>query len=145
MEKLYRLKDALMDSLGELDTLKGGKLKMPELEAINYITDTIKNIDKICMLEEDGGYSGAGDWDAHINGTYGHSQRNDRRYSRGGGSSYNNESSYANRGKHYVRGHYSYADGKDEVMKHLEKAMDSATETKEREAIERAIKIVENA
>ena len=42
MEQLYRLKDALMDSLEELDTLKGGQLKMNELEAINYITDTIK-------------------------------------------------------------------------------------------------------
>ncbi len=31
------------------------------------------------------------------------------------------------------------------TMEHLEKAMDSATEPKEREAIERAMKIIESA
>lgn len=144
MEQLYRLKDALMDSLEELDTLKGGQLKMNELEAINYITDTVKNIDKICMLEEDGGYSEGGNWNASIDGTYGNSRRNDRRYSRNG-ESYNNGSSYANRGKHWVRGHYSRADAKEMTMEHLEKAMNSATEPKEREAIERAMKIIESA
>ncbi len=141
MENLYKLKDALMDSLEELDTLKGGKLKMSELEALNYITDTIKNIDKICMLEEDDGYSGAGNWDARIGGTYGNSLRNDRRHH----EDYGNETSYANRGKHLVRGHYSYDGGKEVVMKHLEKAMDSAAGNKEREAIERAMEIIENA
>lgn len=143
MEQLYRLKDALMDSLEELDTLKGGQLKMNELEAINYITDTIKNIDKICMLEEDGGYSEGGNWNASIDGTYGNSRRSGRGYSRND-ESYNNGSSYANRGKHYVRGHYSRADAKEMTMKHLEKAMNSATEPKEREAIERAMKIIES-
>lgn len=136
MEHLYKLKDALMDALYELDTIKGGKLKMGELEAINYITDTIKNIDKICMLEdEDGGYSGAGNWEARINGDYGNSRRSDRRY--------DNESSYANRGKHWVRGHYSRADGKEMTMKHLEKAMEAATDREERKAIEKAMETIE--
>ncbi len=143
MEQLYRLKDALMDSLEELDTLKRNQLQMNELEAINYITDTIKNIDKICMLEEDGGYSEGGNWNASIDGTYGNSRRNDRRYSRDG--NYDGDSSYANRGKHWVCGHYSRADAMEMTMKHLEKAMDSASDNKEREAIERAIKIIESA
>ena len=56
-----------------------------DLETVHKLTDTIKNIDKICALEEDGGYSEAGDWEGD--------------YGRG--------SSYANRSKHYVRGHYS--------------------------------------
>lgn len=137
MEHLYKLKDALMDSLEELETVKSGRLKMSELEAINYLTDTIKNIDKICMLEEEGGYSGVGEWDAHIGGTYGNSRRNDRRY--------DDESSYANRGKPLVRGHYSRNDSKEMTMRHLEKAMDSATDPKEREAIEKAMRLVENA
>lgn len=144
MEQLYRLKDALMDSLEELDTLKRSQLQMNELEAINYITDTIKNIDKICMLEEDGGYSEGGNWNASIDGTYGNSRKSGRGYSRNS-ESYNNGSSYANRGKHYVRGHYSRADAKEMTMEHLEKAMNSATEPKEREAIERAMKIIESA
>ena len=137
MEHLYKLKDALMDALYDLDTVKSGKLKMGELEALNYITDTIKNVDKICMLKEDEGYSGAGAWEAHINGDYGNSRRNDRRY--------DHESSYANRGKHLVRSHYSRADGKEMTMKHLEKAMESATDRKEREVIEKAMEIIENA
>jgi len=59
-----------------------------DLEVIHKLTDTIKNIDKICMLEEEGGYSqDGGDGASYGGGTYG------------------NGSSYANRGKHYVRGH----------------------------------------
>ena len=54
-----------------------------DLELVHKLTDTIKNIDKICALEEDGGYSEAGDYE---------------------GASYGRGSSYANRGKHYVRG-----------------------------------------
>ena len=64
-----------------------GELGAGDLELAHKLTDTIKNIDKICALEEDGGYSEAGDWE--------------------GRGSYNRGSSYANRGKHYVRGHYS--------------------------------------
>lgn len=132
MEHLYKLKDALMDSLEELDTIKNGKLKMNELEALNYITDTIKNIDKIFMLEdEDGGYSGAGAWEAHINGDYGNSRRNDHRY--------DNKSSYANRGKHYVRGHYSRADGKEHMISKLEDMLDDVDNDRVKSAIHKVI------
>ena len=95
------------------------------------------------MLEEDGGYSEGGNWNASIDGTYGNSRRNDRRYSRDG--NYDGDSSSANRGKHWVCGHYSRADAMEMTMKHLEKAMDSASDNKEREAIERAMKIIESA
>ena len=96
------------------------------------LTDTIKNIDKICALEEDGGYSEAGDWEGD--------------YGRG--------SSYANRSKHYVRGHYSrdgrggysrdgrmggYSrhDAKEAMMEQARDMMESATSEHEREAIRR--------
>lgn len=122
MERLYKLKDSLMDSLNEFDTVKGGRLKMGELESLNLVTDTIKNIDKICMLEEDG-------------------------YSQDGGYS------YANRGKHYVRGHYSrdgggrgrgmgrsgvsYGSGRDEMMEHLYMMEESADNDRDREMVRR--------
>ena len=61
-----------------------------DLEVAHKITDTIKNIDKICMLEDGEGYSEAVD-----------------------GMDYGRGSSYANRGKHYVRGHYSRDGGMD--------------------------------
>jgi len=144
MEKLYDLKESLMEGLKQFDTIKEGHLKMGELEALNLLTDTVKNVDKICMLEDGGGYSEAVDGDG---------------YGRG--------SSYANRGKHYVRGHYSRdgrggnmgdgyssrrdsrgrysrGDGRSEMMEHLEMAMDSAT-NEDRETIKRFMRQLENA
>jgi len=140
MKKLYDLKDTLMDSLDQFDTIKEGRLKMGKLEALNLLTDTVKNVDKICMLEDGEGYSEAVDGDG---------------YGRG--------ASYANRGKHYVRGHYSrdsgmdggyssrrdgrgrYSrnDGRSEMMEHLEMALDSAT-PQDRENIKRFIRELEN-
>lgn len=123
MEKLYDLKDKLCEELEEF--ARKQEMGAGDLEVIHKLTDTIKNIDKICMLEEGDGYSEAVD-----------------------GGDYGRGSSYANRGKHYVRGHYSrdggmngystrrrdgrgrYSreDGRSEMMEHLEMAMDSATE-----------------
>lgn len=139
MEKLYDLKDKLCEELEEF--ARKQEMGAGDLEVIHKLTDTIKNIDKICMLEEEGGYSEAVD-----SGDYG----------RG--------SSYANRGKHYVRGHYSrdggmngystrrrdsrgrYSreDGRSEMMEHLEMAMDSATE-QDRDTIKRFMRQLENA
>lgn len=74
---------------------------------------------------------------------------------RDGGSSYNRGSSYANRGKHYVRGHYSrdgysnegrgsrggYSrhDAKEAMMEQMEMLMEQAGSEREREAIRRCI------
>lgn len=138
MEKLYKIKDALIQELDKSDTARTGELKGGELGTLHQLTDTIKNIDKICMLEEEAGYSEAMDMD------------NDG-YGRG--------SSYANRGQHYVRGHYSrdgyssrrdsrgrYSrdDGRSAMMEHLEMAMDAATE-QDRETIKRFMRQMENA
>ncbi len=130
------LKDKLHEELEKIEHKPS--LSAGDLEAAHKLTDTIKNIDKICMLEEEAGYSEAMDMD---NGGYG----------RG--------SSYANRGQHYVRGHYSrdgyssrrdsrgrYSrdDGRSAMMEHLEMAMDAATE-QDRETIKRFMRQMENA
>ncbi len=81
MKALYELKDKLQDELDEI--ARKPEMGAGDLELVHKLTDTIKNIDKICALEEDGGYSEAGDYE---------------------GASYGRGSSYANRGKHYVRG-----------------------------------------
>lgn len=81
------------------------------------------------------------------------------------GSESSSGSSYAKRGKHYVRGHYSrdggmdrggyssrrdsrgrYSqdDGRSEMMEHLEMAMDTATD-QDRETIKRFMRQLENA
>lgn len=127
MKVLYDLKETYMRGLEELDTVKEGRLKMGELEAANLITDTIKNIDKICMLEEDDGYSRAGEWEADIRGNYGHGSSNrmhrdsDGRFSRDGEMSH--------------RRGYSRNGGKNDMMEHLKRAMDSATTEQQRSEI----------
>lgn len=140
MKSLYELKDKLHDELEEI--ARKPEMGAGDLELAHKLTDTIKNIDKICMLEEGEGYSEAVD-----------------------GGDYGRGSSYANRGKHYVRGHYSrdggmdrggystrrdsrgrYSqdDGRSEMMEHLEAALDSATE-QDREDIRRFMRKLEQA
>lgn len=144
-DKLNDLKKKLWSELYELSEKR--EMGAGDLELAHKLTDTIKNINKICMLEDDG-YSNADEWEADMRGNYG----------RG--------SSYANRGKHYVRGHYSrdergmdddgysgrrdsrgrYSrdDGRSKMMEHLEKAMDAATD-EDRETIKRFMHKIENA
>ncbi len=136
MDALYDLKNMLCDELDEI--AKKPEMSAGDLETVHKLTDTIKNIDKICMLEEDGEYSRTGDWEMEGRGTYG------------------SGNSYANRGKHYVRGHYSrerrdnrgrYSrDGaKDRMMEHLDEMMREAGSEKEREAIRYCMSQLENA
>lgn len=136
MEYMYELKDKLCKELDEI--ARKPEMGAGDLEIIHKLTDTIKNLDKIEMLE-DGGYSQAG--------------------YRDGGSSYNRGSSYANRGKHYVRGHYSrdgysnegrgsrggYSrhDAKEAMMEQMEMLMDQADSEREREAIRRCMSQLE--
>ena len=91
-----------------------------DLEVIHKLTDTIKNIDKICMLEEEGGYSQE---DGQDGGGYNRGGRNTRRDS---------------------RGRYSRDDGRSEMMEHLEMALDSASD-QDRETIKRFMRQLENA
>ena len=135
MDYMHELKEKLCDELEEI--ARKGEFSAGDLEAVHKLTDTIKNIDKIDMLEEDGGYSQAGDWEARGN------------YSRDG---YNRGSSYANRGKHYVRGHYSRdgrmysrGDAKEHMMMELQEAMNAASSEREREIIRRCMNQLETA
>ena len=130
MKALYELKEMLCR---ELDELAGkGEMSVGDLDLVHKLTDTVKNIDKIMMLEEDGGYSRAGGWEAR--GTYG-------RYNDGG-------SSYAHRGKHYVRAHYSRDDGYsrhcESLLEELEGLRDNANTQTERDMIQRLIDEMKN-
>ena len=131
MEYMHELKDKLCDELDEI--ARKPEMGAGDLELVHKLTDTIKNIDKICALEEEGGYSETGDLEG----------------------AYNRGSSYANRGKHYVRGHYSrdgysmegrgnrggYSshDAKEAMMEQMEMLMEQAGSEREREAIRRCI------
>ena len=67
------------------------KLNLADLDAVHKLTDTIKNIGKIEMLEDGGA-----------------DEYSEARYPRRGGYAYDDGgNSYARGGRHYVRGHYS--------------------------------------
>lgn len=137
MRDLYELKETLMDSLEDFDTLKSGELKMGELEALNYLTDTIKNIDKICLLEEDGEYSQAGDYemDGRRGGGRGGDYSSRRGGGRGGRSNYDGGSSYRRGQRRDSMGRYSRDGGKEDMMEHIDMMMEEAPDERTRELI----------
>lgn len=126
MKTMYELKDMLCEELDESG--KKGEMSAGDLETIHKLTDTIKNIDKIAMLE-DGGYSRDadyprdGDWSANMRGNYGRGN------------------SYARRGSHYVRGHYSRDDGREAIVQRMEEMLRDA-EGRDRETIQRCIELM---
>ena len=144
IDQLYELCETLEKDLKKTNEKlrkSGGELSGPDLEYVDKLTHSLKSIKGvICMMEEDGGgYSQAGNWEAmgRMNGTY------------GGGNS------YANRGEHYVRGHYSRASRRDSRGRYirdggysragdfrdmLEEAMESAPDEHIRMKLERIMK-----
>lgn len=133
MDYMHELKEKLCDELEEI--AKKGELGAGDLEIVHKLTDTIKNIDKIEIMKEDGGYSQAGDWE--MRGTYdrGSSYRRKRdsmgRYSRDG-MGYRDGRMMPNR-------MYSRAEAKDHMMDELEEAMAAATTDREKDIIKRAM------
>lgn len=128
MKHLDALKDMLCEELEEIT--RKGDLSAGDLDTAHKLTDTIKNIDKIQMLE-DGDYSRTGEWEADTRGTYGK------------GGDYRRGNSYANRGRHYVRGHYSRNDGRDRMIADIEDMMRDAT-GEERDIYKRAADLLRN-
>lgn len=131
MDYMHELKEKLCDELEEI--ANKGELGAGDLEIIHKLTDTIKNLDKIGMLED--GYSQAGDWEIE-------------------GRAYNRGSSYARRKRdsmgrysrdgRMMRGGYrdgrmySMAEAKDDMMEQIEDMMDGANE-KEKAILRRAM------
>ena len=134
MEHIHELKKKLCRELDEI--ARKGEMGAGDLELAHKLTDTIKNLDKIEMLE-DGGYSQAGDWEADMRGTYGRdsSYRGRKRDSMG---------RYSREGRG-GRGGYSRHDAKEAMMEQMEMLMDQAGSEREREAIRRCMGQLENA
>lgn len=132
-KNLYDLREMLCEELDEYNRDAKNGLNERVLDTVHKLTDTIKNIDKIMMLE-DGDYSRAGEWEADMRGSF----------SRDAGNGYNRGNSYANRGRHYVRGHYSRGDGRERMISDIEDMMQEATGA-ERDAYKRAADILRNA
>lgn len=127
MEYLYDLKEKLCEELEEI--ARKPEMSAGDLEAAHKLTDTIKNIDKIAMLEEDGGYSRAGDWEADMRGTYAR------------GSSYRGRKRDS-MGRYSRDGRYSRHASPD-MMNKLQTMMDNASTERERDAIRRLMNEME--
>lgn len=119
MEYMHDLKDKLCKELEEI--ARKPEMSAGDLEAVHKLTDTIKNLDKIEMLE-DGGYSRDGDWEMEGRGSYerGASYRGRKRDSMG---RYSRDGRYGPTARMYSR-----ADAKDDMMAKLEDMMGSASE-----------------
>ena len=129
-KNLYDLREMLCEELDEYNRNAKNGLNERVLDTVHKLTDTIKNIDKIMMLE-DGDYSRTGEWEADMRGSYGRTEN------------YNRGNSYANRGRHYVRGHYSRGDGRERMISDIENMMQDATGA-ERDAYKHALDILSN-
>ena len=129
-KNLYDLREMLCEELDEYNRDAKNGLNDRVLDTVHKLTDTIKNIDKIMMLE-DGDYSRSGEWEADMRGNYGRTEN------------YNRGNSYANRGRHYVRGHYSRGDGRERMISDIENMMQDATGA-ERDEYNRDLDILNN-
>ena len=133
MKYMYELKDKLCKELDEI--ARKPEMGAGDLEIIHKLTDTIKNLDKIEMLE-DGGYSQAGDWEMEGRGSYnrGSSYRGRKRDSMG---------RYSRDGRMMRGGYrdgrmYSRAEAKEDIMDQIEDMMGDADE-KEKTILRRAM------
>lgn len=120
MEYMDKLRDKLCDELDEI--ARKSEMSAGDLETVHKLTDTIKNIDKIAMLEDGDGYSQAGDWEMEGRGSYerGSSYRGRKRDSMG---RYSRDGRYGPTTRMYSR-----ADVRDDMMAKLEDMMDHASE-----------------
>lgn len=114
MKSMYDLRDMLCKELEEIT--RKGELGAGDLDIAHKLTDTIKNIDKIEAMEDDGYSSRRDEYDMR---------------------------SRSRRGTHYVRGHYS-RDGAMDKMKHqLQEMLDDADDDSIRRAIQRCMDTIE--
>ena len=160
MEYIEKIKKMLCKELDEYAMKQ--KLTGGDLDMIWKLTDTVKNLDKIEMLEEESeGYSEArgGMRDrSYIGGSsydddMMYSERRGRgrnakrdsmgRYSSEGGS-YEGGSSYDNYSEERMNRRYSRDDAKDHLMSALGEAMEDA-DPKEREILKDAMRKIERA
>lgn len=124
---MHELKEKLCEELEEI--ARKPEMSAGDLEAAHKLTDTIKNIDKIEMLEEDDGYSRAGNWEADMRGTYAR------------GSSYRGRKRDS-MGRYSRDGRYSRHASPD-MMDKLQTMMDNDSTERERDAIRRLMNEME--
>ena len=158
MEYIEKIKKMLCKELDEYAMKQ--KISGADLDMIWKLTDTVKNLDKIEMLEDDGGYSEArgGRGRSYMHGSsydddMMYSERRGRgrnakrdsmgRYSSEGGS-YEGGSSYDDYSEERTGRRYSMDDAKDHLMSKIGEAMEGASPN-EREILKDAMRKIERA
>ena len=149
---MHKIKEMLMNELYEYEDkakrMTNGKISQSELDKIHKLTDTVKNIDKIEMLEDGDGYSSDTDFmgEGRMYGTsYARGRRYAKRdsmgrYSRDGGMRDDGDNSYDRNGRMM----YSRDGAKEHLMKKAEEMLDMAKDHKERRAIEKLMRELED-
>ena len=155
MHYMHDLKDLLCAELEDYAEKgkKSGKMSMGDLDSIHKLTDTVKNILKIDMLEGETGYSEDGAYigEGRIYGTsYDDGMRRGAGYScaRGRGRYAKRDSmGRYSRDDGYMRrdGGYSRDDGKAYMMEQLEDMMEDAEKPAEKEALRRCMEALKRA
>lgn len=160
---MHKIKEMLINELYEYEEKAkkaGGNVSTQELDRIHKLTDTIKNIDKIEMLEDEEGYSGATDWMGEGR-MYGTSYDRGSSYARGGGRNARRDSmgrysrdsgTGGNMGGNYSRnytGEHSGNYSRDGAIEHMMDKMDTmlrnAGSEEERRAIQKCMNLIEGA
>lgn len=172
MHYMHDLKDLLCAELEDYAEKgkKSGKMSMADVEVVDTVLNSVKNIYKIEKYKEesegyseDGTYMGEGriygtsyDDGMHREGGYSYARgrryaKRDSmgRYSRDGGMSYDDDVSYArggrmgNRGG--MRGGYSRDDAKSYMIEQIEEMMETAEKPTEKEALRRCMDALKRA
>lgn len=126
MKHWSELRDTLCRELDEI--AEKGELSAGDLETVDKLTHTLKNLDKIMMGGE---YSNAGDW--YAMGNYGRD---------GYRVDYRDGTSYRGR-KRDSMGRYSRTDAREDMAEKLRRMVDDAPDSRTREALEKAMRILE--
>lgn len=150
MHYMHDLKDLLCTELEDYaeNGKKSGKMSMGDLDSIHKLTDTVKNILKIDMLESEAGYSEDGAYmgEGRIYGTsyddgmrrgvgYSYARGRGRYSKRNSMGRYSRDDGYTRRDGRGMRDGYSREEGKAYMMEQLEDMMENAEKPAEKEAL----------
>lgn len=161
MHYMHDLKDMLCAELEDYAEKgkKSGKMSMVDLDSIHKLTDTVKNILKIDMLEdktgysEDGAYMGEGriyrtsyDDEVRRGGGYSYARGRGRYAKRDSMGRYSRDDGYMHRDGRGMRyGGYSRDEGKAYMMEQLEDMMAYAENPSDKEALSRCMDALKRA
>lgn len=160
MHYMHDLKDLLCAELEDYAEKgkKSGKMSIGDLESIHKLTDTVKNILKIDMLEgetgysEDGAYMGEGriygtsyDDGMRRGGVYSYARGRGRYANRDSMGRYSRDDGYMRRDWRGMRDGYSRDEGKAYMMEQLADMMEDAEKPAEKEALRRCMEALKRA